>query len=63
MTFGFLGTGEAVSPWGLLSFGFLWPCDAIWSPGSFDITTSWNAASTTLTTNWTGPTGTPWAEC
>lgn len=62
MTFGFLGTGQAISPFGFISWGFLWQCNDIWTPG-ISLSTSWNSADTPLVTNWTGPIGTPWAEC
>lgn len=43
-TFGFTAN-KTVAGLGLLTFGFLWPCDGIWMPSDDPITTTWVAAS------------------
>jgi len=35
---------------GLVSFGFLWPCDGIWQPSDAPITTTWVPASVPVIT-------------
>lgn len=45
-SFGFVG-GPVWNPTGLglNTFGFLYPCDAIWQPSDFPIVTTWAACS------------------
>lgn len=40
--FGFCAK-NTIAGLGLNTFGFLWPCDAIWSPTDSPITTTWNS--------------------
>jgi len=40
-SFGFVGIANAISGIGLLTFGFQWPCDDIWTPADPTITTTW----------------------
>lgn len=40
-TEGFLGIQFAVAGLGLNTFGFLWPCDGIWTTSNATITTTW----------------------
>ena len=35
---------------GLVTYGFLWPCDGIWQPSDNPITTSWVPASVPMKT-------------
>lgn len=35
---------------GLVTYGFLWPCDAIWQPSDAAITTTWVPASVPVIT-------------
>lgn len=42
-SFGFDGTQETIAGLGLNTFGFLWPCDAIWSSTETSITTTWTS--------------------
>ena len=37
---------DAVKGLGLNTFGFLWPCDGIWAPQQFAITTTWTSIQT-----------------
>lgn len=39
--FGFVGAQNAIAGLGLNTFGFLWPCDAIWTCTDPAITTVW----------------------
>lgn len=36
-----LSAQNTIAGLGLNTFGFLWPCDAIWAPSDLSITTSW----------------------
>lgn len=38
--FGFVAEG-AIAGVGLNTFGYVWPCDAIWTPADASITTAW----------------------
>ncbi len=40
-TEGFVGIQFAVAGLGLNTFGFLWPCDGIWTTSDLPITTTW----------------------
>lgn len=40
-TEGFIGLQFAIAGLGLNTFGFLWPCDAIWTTSDLPITTTW----------------------
>lgn len=42
---GFVGANYAMAGLGLNTFGFLWPCDAIWVDTESAITTTWTAAT------------------
>lgn len=51
---------------GLLTFGFLWPVNAIWNPCGYGITTNWAACGATITTSWTtcgAAPSTTWTPC
>lgn len=39
-SFGFTAE-NTIAGIGLNTFGFLWPCDGIWSPGQATVTTTW----------------------
>lgn len=38
-----LSANNTIAGLGLNTFGFLWPCDAIWSPADHVISTTWTA--------------------
>jgi hypothetical protein len=39
---GFIGDQKAIAGLGLNSFGFIWPCDAIWTDTDSVIVTAWS---------------------
>ena len=39
-SFGFTAE-NTIAGLGLNTWGYLWPCQAIWSPGDYSITTTW----------------------
>lgn len=49
-SFGFTAN-DTIAGIGLNSFGFLWPCDAIWSPCDPTITTTWTSCIASGSTN------------
>lgn len=44
-TFGFVGLQYTIAGLGLNTFGFLWPCDAIWTCSDMPITTIWTSVT------------------
>lgn len=51
-TFG-LTARDTISGIGLVTFGFLWECAAIWEPSDESVTTNWSNSDSPITTNWT----------
>jgi hypothetical protein len=48
-SFGFTGN-QTISGIGLITFGFLWPCSAIWMPTDSALVTTWVPASVPVIT-------------
>ncbi len=43
---------ETINGFGLLTFGLLWECPAIWTASETALTTSWVTSDSVLTTTW-----------
>ncbi len=44
-----LTANSTIAGVGLNTFGFLWPCDAIWYPADENVTTTWVECSVGMT--------------
>lgn len=52
-THGFVGEGNAIDNFGILTFGFIWQITSIWCDADAQITTSWTDVDFAGTTTWT----------
>jgi len=54
---------ETINGFGLMTFGLLWECPAIWTDSDTNLATSWQSSDAAITTTWSESTGGIFGEC